>query len=154
MNLAYKKILGKFTKVLGFGKTPPMLGKIPKWYRVFFESVPNTSICFIPAGHFVSTTFGNVCADRFATCLKTEMIRLCLEIVQVLYAPLRLHRTSFSTFMSFNYKTSSIKSKCHKLLPLYEAAFHRPLGGLPPQQYCRQASETRKTQFCQRVQWK
>ena len=29
-NLAYKKILGKFTKVLGFGKTPPMLGKIPK----------------------------------------------------------------------------------------------------------------------------
>ena len=41
MNLAYKKILGKFTKVLGFGKTPhPMLGKIPKWYRFFFESVP------------------------------------------------------------------------------------------------------------------
>ena len=37
MNLAYKKILGKFTKVLGFGKTPPpMLGKIPKWYRFFF----------------------------------------------------------------------------------------------------------------------
>ena len=30
-NLAYKKILCKFTKVLGFGKTPPsMLGKIPK----------------------------------------------------------------------------------------------------------------------------
>ena len=30
MNLAYKKILGKFTKVFGFGKTPPpMLGKIP-----------------------------------------------------------------------------------------------------------------------------
>ena len=25
MNLAYKKILGKFTKVLGFGKTPPPL---------------------------------------------------------------------------------------------------------------------------------
>ena len=26
-NLAYKKILGKFTKVLGFGKTPPHVGK-------------------------------------------------------------------------------------------------------------------------------
>ena len=39
MNLAYKKILGKFTKVLGFGKTPPpMLGKIPKWYRFFLRA--------------------------------------------------------------------------------------------------------------------
>ena len=27
MNLAYKKILGKCTKVLGFGKTPPHVGK-------------------------------------------------------------------------------------------------------------------------------
>ena len=27
MNLAYKKILGKFTKVLGFGKTPPPCGE-------------------------------------------------------------------------------------------------------------------------------
>lgn len=60
---------------------------------------------------------------------KQKWADICLEIVQVLYAPLRLHRTSFSTFMSFNYKTSSIKSKCHKLLPLYEAALHRPLGG-------------------------
>ena len=35
--------------------------------------------------------------------------------------------------MSFNYKTSSIKSKCHKLLPLYEAALHRQLdGSFPP----------------------
>ena len=42
MNLAYKKILGKFTKVLGFGKSPPQ----PSWEKfpnniVFFESVPN-----------------------------------------------------------------------------------------------------------------
>ena len=40
-NLAYKKILGKFTKVLGFGKTPPHVGKnsqiIPYF---FFEWVP------------------------------------------------------------------------------------------------------------------
>ena len=39
MNLAYKKILGKFTKVLGFGKTPPpMLGKIPERYRFFLRA--------------------------------------------------------------------------------------------------------------------
>ena len=36
MNLAYKKILGKFTKVLGFGKTPP-----PCW-----ESFPNNIVFF------------------------------------------------------------------------------------------------------------
>ena len=34
MNLAYKKILGKFTKVLGFGKTPP-----PCW-----ENFPNNVV--------------------------------------------------------------------------------------------------------------
>ena len=55
--------------------------------------------------------------------------------------PSLLHRTSFSTFMSFNYKTSSIKSKCHKLLPLYEAALHRPLdGSFPPPRH--QSSNT------------
>ena len=36
MNLAYKKILGKFTKVLGFGKTPP-----PCW-----EKFPNDIVFF------------------------------------------------------------------------------------------------------------
>ena len=36
MNLAYKKILGKFSKVLGFGKTPP-----PCW-----EKFPNNPIFF------------------------------------------------------------------------------------------------------------
>ena len=35
-NLAYKKILGKFTKVLGFGKTPP-----PCW-----EKFPNNIVFF------------------------------------------------------------------------------------------------------------
>ena len=37
MTLAYKKTLGKFTKVLGFEKTPPPppLGKIPKKSRFF-----------------------------------------------------------------------------------------------------------------------
>ena len=35
-NLAYKKILGKFTKVLGFGKTPP-----PCW-----EKFPNNVVFF------------------------------------------------------------------------------------------------------------
>ena len=40
MILAYKKTLGKFTKVLGFEKTPPPpLGKIPK-NPVFLGSVP------------------------------------------------------------------------------------------------------------------
>ena len=37
MNLAYKKILGKFTKVLGFGKTPP-----PCW-----EKFPNDIVFFL-----------------------------------------------------------------------------------------------------------
>ena len=42
MNLAYKKILGKFTKVLGFGKTPPPCWeKFPNNIVFFFESVPN-----------------------------------------------------------------------------------------------------------------
>ena len=41
MNLAYKKILGKFTKVLGFGKTPPPCWeKFPNNIVFFFESVP------------------------------------------------------------------------------------------------------------------
>ena len=41
MNLAYKKILGKFTKVLGFGKTPPPCWeKFPNDIVFFFESVP------------------------------------------------------------------------------------------------------------------
>ena len=40
MNLAYKKILGKFTKVLGFGKTPPHVGKNSQIISFFFESVP------------------------------------------------------------------------------------------------------------------
>ena len=39
MNLAYKKILGKFTKVLGFGKTPP-----PGW-----EKFPNDIVFFLRA---------------------------------------------------------------------------------------------------------
>ena len=37
MNLAYKKILGKFTKVLGF----PHVGKNSQIISFFFESVPN-----------------------------------------------------------------------------------------------------------------
>ena len=37
MNLAYKKILGKFTKVLGFGKTPPPhVGKSSQMISFFF----------------------------------------------------------------------------------------------------------------------
>ena len=42
MNLAYKKILGKFTKVLGFGKTPPPhVGKNSQIISFFFsENVP------------------------------------------------------------------------------------------------------------------
>ena len=40
MNLAYKKILGKFTKVLGFGKTPPS----PCW-----EKFPNDIVFFLRA---------------------------------------------------------------------------------------------------------
>ena len=36
MNLAYKKILGKFTKVLGFGKTPPHVGKNSQMISFFF----------------------------------------------------------------------------------------------------------------------
>ena len=45
MNLAYKKILGKFTKVLGFGKTPPHVGKNSQMISFFFESVPYQRIC-------------------------------------------------------------------------------------------------------------
>ena len=41
MNLAYKKILGKFTKVLGFGKTPPPCWKNSQIISFFlYESVP------------------------------------------------------------------------------------------------------------------
>ena len=36
MNLAYKKILGKFTKVLGFGKTPPHVEKNSQIISFFF----------------------------------------------------------------------------------------------------------------------
>ena len=36
MNLAYKKVLGKFTKVLGFGKTPPHVGKNSQIMSFFF----------------------------------------------------------------------------------------------------------------------
>ena len=44
MNLAYKKILGKFTKGFGFGKTPPPhVGKNSQIISFFFESVPNNS---------------------------------------------------------------------------------------------------------------
>ena len=44
MNLAYKKILGKFTKVLGFGKTPPPCWeKFPNNVVFFFDSVPKDS---------------------------------------------------------------------------------------------------------------
>ena len=44
MNLAYKKILGKFTKVLGFGKTPPPhVGKNSQIISFFFweRTLPN-----------------------------------------------------------------------------------------------------------------
>ena len=37
MILAYKKTLGKFTKDLGFEKTPPPFGKIPKKIPFFGE---------------------------------------------------------------------------------------------------------------------
>ena len=42
MNLAYKKILGQFTKVLGIGKTlPPHVGKNSQIMSYFFpENVP------------------------------------------------------------------------------------------------------------------
>ena len=45
-NLAYKKILGKFTKVLGFWKTPPPnVGKNSQIISFFFESVPK--YCYV-----------------------------------------------------------------------------------------------------------
>ena len=55
MNLAYKKILGKFTKVLGFGKTtPPHVGKNSQMISFFFwESVPNYCDYFL-------STIGNL----------------------------------------------------------------------------------------------
>ena len=40
MNLAHKKILGQFTKVLGIGKTPPIWEKFPNNPVIFFEWVP------------------------------------------------------------------------------------------------------------------
>ena len=42
MNLAYKKILGKFTKVLGIGKTPPYWEKFPNNPVSFFYCLPKT----------------------------------------------------------------------------------------------------------------
>ena len=54
MNLAYKKILGKFTKVLGFGKTPPPhVGKNSQIVSFFlFENVPKVLKCKINTKNF------------------------------------------------------------------------------------------------------
>ena len=47
MNLAYKKILGKFTKVLGFGKAPPHVGKNSQMiYPSHRQNLPPTSEIF------------------------------------------------------------------------------------------------------------
>ena len=54
-NLAYKKILGKFTKVLGFGKTPPpLVGKNSQIISGFFLRAYLTLLDSIktPAEHF------------------------------------------------------------------------------------------------------
>ena len=48
MNLAYKKILGKFTKVLGFGKTPPPhVGKISQIISFFLPIFLPIKIFFL-----------------------------------------------------------------------------------------------------------
>ena len=47
-NLACKKTLGQFTKVLGIGKTPPPpMGKIPKKSRNFFLSAYLSSLAAV-----------------------------------------------------------------------------------------------------------
>ena len=52
MNLAYKKILGKFTKVLGFGKTPPHVGKNSQIISFFFsENVPKWELNIVIDSH-------------------------------------------------------------------------------------------------------
>ena len=53
-NLAYKKILGKFTKVLGFGKTPPPCWeKFPNNIVFLVEHVPELSRPVWSCFHFL-----------------------------------------------------------------------------------------------------
>ena len=68
MNLAYKKILGKFTKVLGFGKTPPPCWeKFPNNIVFFFESVPH---------FFLFYSFPHVCGKTMRGGVLAEQRRV------------------------------------------------------------------------------
>ena len=58
MNLAYKNILGKFTKVLGFGKTPPPCWeKFPNNIIFLWERTLGISTFFQPFFSFVQNAF-------------------------------------------------------------------------------------------------
>ena len=70
MNLAYKKILGKFTKVLGFGKTPP-----PCW-----EKFPNNIVFF-----FWERTLSKICSKLEQSIKKSSELHgqwsfICMSI--------------------------------------------------------------------------
>ena len=75
MNLAYKKILGKFTKVLGFGKTPPHVGKDSQIISFFsFDSVPYKNN-YGRNGHILQyKMFGEYCHWTFCTVFKDKLI--------------------------------------------------------------------------------
>ena len=90
MNLAYKKILGKFTKVLGFGKTPPHVGKNSQIISFFFlraylkvKDVKKMKI-FFPNGF--NATVGGCCQlwDRTKPQLPREELlqTSCLYVTQ------------------------------------------------------------------------
>ena len=72
MNLAYKKILGKFTKVLGFGKTPPHVGKNSQIMSFFFL---RAYLIFSDLKQFCLKS--EICSTFFATAVAalTDYIR-------------------------------------------------------------------------------
>ena len=75
MNLAYKKILGKFTKVLGFGKTPPPCWeKFPNDIVFFLRAYLRYFWVFIPS---IRNMFDNIarCIQFLAGQVKTKSAR-------------------------------------------------------------------------------
>ena len=73
-NLAYKKILGKFTKVLGFGKTPPHVGKISQIISFFlFESVPKKTLASISTTYEHEEFPHNFHRHRFSTKVTSQL---------------------------------------------------------------------------------
>ena len=81
MNLAYKKILGKFTKVLGFGKTPPPCWEnFPNNIVFFYESVPKHTYMIVC---ILCSCRSTIITDVQVNKSKTWMIRKAHKRISV-----------------------------------------------------------------------